>query len=199
MYSPCCGMGVCTGGAKKAIFSDYHTCAFVTIRGGSLENSHVPTFARGTNIRNVKPGTCASTSSFIFECKGGPCKGNPVTEDVPGVFRNGKRPPAVLLKDYDKNAMASVPDSKLKTEPASMAQKGVMGGRMEEMRDQMMVKEEEMAKSNVSGKCANISSGPQKPTGTWGPKGSSLYRQQLKKFRIWLRYCRPKNICQCWD
>eukprot|EP00171_Calliarthron_tuberculosum_P007335 IDg7335t1 len=78
---------------KRALFSDYHTCAFVRIRGGQLQNRHVPKFVRGSNHRKVKAGTCASTSSFADECGGKPCTRNSVKEDIPGVFKMvGRRP-----------------------------------------------------------------------------------------------------------
>lgn len=100
---------------KRALFSDYYTCAYVRIRGGALMKSHRPAFIRGRNHRNVKPGTCASTSAFARQCGGEPCENNSVIEDVPGVFRRGKSPPRVFLRDLDKNALATIPDSALPT------------------------------------------------------------------------------------
>lgn len=198
---------------NKAHFSDYHSCAFVRIKGGELVSKHTPTFVRGTNHRKVKAGTCASTSSFIGECGGGPCDKNKVTEDVPGVFRNGK-PQDVLLSNLDKNAMATVPDSALPVAPISDEKKMMEESKKEEMMDEKFVNEEQNSSSSPSGggstsskpsavepsksdKCAQASMGPQKPTGSWGKKGSKVYNSKLKQYRAWRKYCKPRKICSC--
>lgn len=86
---------------RQAHFSDYHTCAFVRIRGGSLHGSYSPTFVPGHNFRNNVPrGKCASTSQWAGQCNRGlPCYGNRVRMGVPGAFAHGRRPPAVYLRD----------------------------------------------------------------------------------------------------
>lgn len=89
----------------RAEFSDYHTCAFVRIRGGAFHASHTPTFTPGRilsrrpTINRPPPGKCAATSTFLGQCGGRPCHGRPVRFGVAGVFAHGRRPPRVLLRD----------------------------------------------------------------------------------------------------
>lgn len=266
---------------NKALFSDYYTCAYVRIRGGQLSRSHRPSFIRGKNHRKVKPGTCASTSSFAGECGGVPCDKNDVMEDVPGIFRNGRTPPQVLLGDLDKNALTTVPDAALPTEPLASEKKAEEMSKIEEKRDAQWAKEEQQAAtkpsqtpsmssspsmspspsmsaapmaasresgassnsaasptpsmspspsmsytpmpaSNESGtnsraasptpeaasaksssslpaKCADMASAPQKPTGSWGPRNSRVWKQKQAQWWKWQNYCKKYKICSCWN
>eukprot|EP00171_Calliarthron_tuberculosum_P009168 IDg9168t1 len=132
---------------NRALFSDYYTCAYVRIRGGPLMRTHRPRFVPGKNHRKVRPGTCASTSAFARQCGGEPCDGHKVREDVAGVFRNGRKPPPVLLRDLDKNALATVPDHKLTISSDAEEKRAEKQSDAEARRDAQWAKEEQKARS----------------------------------------------------
>lgn len=193
---------------KKALFSDYYTCSYVRIRGGQLANSHAPGFQRGFNHRNVAPGTCRSTSARQGECGGQECKNNKPVEDVPGVFRGGRKPPNVWLGDLNKNALAYVPDWKLKTSSQATEIKAEADSKIEELRDAKWATEEQKARNSQQQKqrmsqntdvCNNKWKAPQKPTGAWGPRDSWKWKKNQQKWWAWNNYCKPRMMCHCWN
>ena len=85
---------------RRSQFSDYHTCAFVQIKGGPQIDAYRPTFTAGLHHRSdVARGKCATTSHFVGECGGLPCKHSPVVQTVPAHFRNDSKPNVLRFKD----------------------------------------------------------------------------------------------------
>lgn len=116
---------------KRGFFSDYHTCAYVKIRGGKLASSHKPTYTPGrSNSKDVPAGKCISSKRFVGECGGEECTGKTFFA-APGEFDKGRTPSSVTLKDLKSDV--DVPERKIDNKrPAKTEKEREQGGRQED-------------------------------------------------------------------
>eukprot|EP00171_Calliarthron_tuberculosum_P001541 IDg1541t1 len=183
---------------KRGVFSDYHSCSFVKIRGGAFKPSHTPTFKSGGK------GTCKTTSLFENECGGGPCEQRKPRATVPREFQGGRTPSALKASMFGQNSMkrAYIPESSMGQE-----NKAIKDNNKDIKQDEMMSngnsnsqnnpknrnnsknQNKEGEKKQSGGSFCNRSV-PQKPTGSWGRKYSNKWWRQLRKWQARKNFCK---------
>ncbi len=87
---------------RKIMFTDFHTCAFVKIRGGQpLVSEYTPKFHTGYRPKySKKPANkCWTFGVKAKQCGGHSCRNAKHTWAVPKVFESGMNPPNVKLMD----------------------------------------------------------------------------------------------------
>lgn len=83
------------------LFGDYWSCAFVKIKGGKkLESEYRPEFVN--DMQQYWKGGCHAAQDSPGKCVYEPCM-DPAQIQVPGLFKNGKRPPILIPKYFKRS------------------------------------------------------------------------------------------------
>lgn len=92
---------------QRAHHSDYYSCSFVRIQGGDIQSSYTPKFrpnldptTRLGQLGSLPRDVCATRSTRIPECEGGPCVPKKVQYTVPDEFADGHRPTPLSALHY---------------------------------------------------------------------------------------------------